>query len=51
VPARRIGKVTPAEEGFSISVRDGSVRATTEAMADAYFGSLTRVMDAPATES
>ena len=51
VPARRIGKVTPAAEGFRVSVHDGSVLTTTEAMADAYFGSLSRVMDAPPTET
>jgi len=51
VPARRIGNVTAADEGFSISLRNASVRTTTPAMADAYFDSLSRVMDAPATES
>jgi phosphoribosylformylglycinamidine synthase len=50
VPARRIGAVTSAEEGFSITVRGASVHATAAAMADAYFDSLSRVMDAPATE-
>jgi phosphoribosylformylglycinamidine synthase len=49
VPARRIGEVTPADEGLSIVLRNASVRTTVAAMADAYFDSLSRVMDAPAT--
>jgi phosphoribosylformylglycinamidine synthase len=49
VPARRIGRVSSGDEGFSISLRNASVRTTVAAMADAYFDSLSRVMDAPAT--
>jgi phosphoribosylformylglycinamidine synthase len=51
VPARRIGTVTSAPEGFSITLPNASVRATVGAMVDAYFESLARVMDAPALES
>jgi phosphoribosylformylglycinamidine (FGAM) synthase-like enzyme len=51
VPARRIGTVTAAAEGFSIALPDASVRASMAAMVDAYFESLGRVMDAPATEA
>ena len=50
IPARRIGTVTEASEGFSIVLPDASVRASLPAMVDAYFESLGRVMDAPATE-
>ena len=45
VPAAKIGTVTPAEEGFNISARDGSVGAGVAEMADAYFGALSKIMD------
>jgi phosphoribosylformylglycinamidine synthase len=48
VPARRIGMVTRAEEGFSVRVHDGSLSASLAALSDAYFGALPRIMDAPA---
>ena len=47
VPARRIGSVTDAKGGFHVAVRGGSVSANPATMADAYFGSLARIMDAP----
>ena len=47
VPARRIGTVVDAEEGFSMRVRDGSVSASLADLADVYFGTLSRIMDAP----
>ena len=50
VPAKRIGSVTPAAAGFRVSVRDASLVADVASMADAYFGALPRIMDAPATE-
>jgi hypothetical protein len=51
VRARRIGEVTAGADGFSISHGHASVRTTAATMANAYFESLSRVMDAPATES
>jgi phosphoribosylformylglycinamidine (FGAM) synthase-like enzyme len=48
VPARRIGRVTPAAQGFSIAVRGGSVATTVDVMSDVFFGALPRIMDAPA---
>jgi phosphoribosylformylglycinamidine synthase len=51
VPARRIGTVTPADAGFTLALEDASVVTTTAAMADAYFGGLPRVMDAPSLEA
>ncbi len=50
VPARRIGAVTPADDGFSVRVRDGALSASLDELADAYFGALPRIMDAPALE-
>jgi phosphoribosylformylglycinamidine synthase len=50
VPARRIGTVTPATAGFSVTTPHGSIVAPIEAVLDAYFGALPRVMDAPARE-
>jgi len=51
VPAQRIGSVLAASEGFTLEVRDGSVRSSIESLADAYFGALSRIMDAaPPTE-
>ena len=47
VRARRIGAVTTADEGFRIDARGGSIAADLPVMAEAYFGSLARVMDAP----
>ncbi|MEQ1857592.1 MAG: phosphoribosylformylglycinamidine synthase subunit PurL, partial [Longimicrobiales bacterium] len=51
VPARRLGTVTPAREGFRLAVRDGSLTADLATMSDLYFGALPRIMDAPAKES
>jgi phosphoribosylformylglycinamidine synthase len=51
VPAKKIGTVVPAEEGFSIALRTASVSASVAVMSDAYFGALPRVMDTPARES
>ena len=50
VPAQKIGKVSAADEGFSITLRAASVSASVAAMCDAYFGALPRVMDTPASE-
>jgi phosphoribosylformylglycinamidine synthase subunit PurL len=47
VPAERIGEVTSSEEGFRIDVRDGSVASDLASMADAYFGALPGIMNAP----
>jgi phosphoribosylformylglycinamidine synthase len=49
VPARRIGSVEKAEKGFSLTVRDGLIFATVGEVADAYFHSLERIMDAVPT--
>jgi phosphoribosylformylglycinamidine synthase len=51
VPARRIGTVTPADAGFTIALEDASVVTTDTAMADAFFGGLPRLMDAPPGEA
>jgi phosphoribosylformylglycinamidine synthase II len=51
VPAAKIGNVTRAADGFSIEVRDASVKAGIAAMNDAYFGALPRIMDAPSREA
>jgi phosphoribosylformylglycinamidine synthase II len=51
VPAAKIGNVTRAADGFSIEVRDASVKASIAAMNDAYFGALPRIMDAPSREA
>jgi phosphoribosylformylglycinamidine synthase len=48
VPARRIGTVTPPEDGFQLVVRGGRVAAGLAEMADTYFGALPRAMDRPA---
>ena len=47
VPAKRIGTVTDMASGFSIKVRSGSVQASMTDLAEAYFGSLPNIMDAP----
>lgn len=47
VPAKRIGTVTEMASGFSIKVRSGSVQASMTDLAEAYFGSLPNIMDAP----
>jgi phosphoribosylformylglycinamidine synthase II len=49
VPAERIGSVLEAAGGFSIVVRDGSVSAPTEQIAEAYFGVLPSIMDSSTT--
>jgi phosphoribosylformylglycinamidine synthase len=46
VPARRIGGVSAAEDGFRIELRGASVEADLATMADAFFGALPRIMDA-----
>ena len=48
VPARRIGSVTGAGEGIVVRVRDGSIEASLDAAAEAYFGAIPRIMDAAA---
>jgi phosphoribosylformylglycinamidine synthase len=50
VPARRIGQVTPFEDGFSLEVRDGSVSASLAELSEVYFGALPKLMDAPPSE-
>jgi len=47
VPARRIGAVTEGGGEFSIKVRDGFISAKLDEMAEAYFGALAGIMDAP----
>jgi phosphoribosylformylglycinamidine synthase len=47
VPARRIGNVATAESGFSLEVRDGSIAASLPELADAYFGAIPTIMNAP----
>ena len=47
VPAKRIGTVTDMASGFSIKVRSGSVQARMTDLAEAYFGSIPNIMDAP----
>lgn len=49
VPARRIGTVTDAETGFSLSVRGGSVNVDLDQIADAYFGAIPTIMNASTT--
>jgi len=50
VPALRIGAVTEATDGFSLTVRDGSLSASVAELARAYFDALPNIMDAsPAT--
>lgn len=48
VPARKIGTVTEADDGFSMKVRDGSISAPIADLVDVYFGAIPRIMDAPA---
>ena len=47
VPALRIGSVREADHGFRVATRDGSIHATLSHMADAYFGAIPGIMDAP----
>jgi phosphoribosylformylglycinamidine synthase len=49
VPARRIGTVGEAGGDFSIRLQDGAVSQPIEAVAEAYFGAIPGIMDAPAT--
>ena len=49
VPAAKIGSVTSAGSPFRIVMREGKVDADLAEMADAYFGALPRIMDAPST--
>ena len=49
VPALCIGSVTKAEDGFRVSTRDGSIHAALSDMADAFFGAIPGIMDAPPT--
>jgi len=48
VPAGTIGKVVTATAGFSLTVRDGSIAASLPELADAYFGAIPTIMNAPA---
>jgi phosphoribosylformylglycinamidine synthase len=47
VPAGTIGKVVTATAGFSLTVRDGSIAASLPELADAYFGAIPTIMNAP----
>ncbi len=47
VPALHIGSVEEADAGFHITTRDGAIHATLSDMADAYFGAIPGIMDAP----
>ena len=47
VPAQKIGTVTAADGGFSMKVRDASLSASMAELADAYFGAIPSIMDAP----
>ena len=49
VPARRIGTVGEAGGDMVIRMKEGSVRASSSAVRDAYFGAIPAIMDAPAT--
>ena len=49
VPARRIGSVTPASEGFSLTVRGGVVSAPVDRLARAFFDAIPSIMDASPT--
>jgi phosphoribosylformylglycinamidine synthase subunit PurL len=49
VPAVRIGTVVEADDGFKLEVRDGSVSASLDELADAYFGAIPRIMDTSPT--
>jgi len=46
VPARRIGRVVDAADGFAVDVRDASLRASMADLSDAYFGAIPKIMDA-----
>jgi phosphoribosylformylglycinamidine synthase len=48
VPAGTIGKVVTATAGFSLTVREGSIAASLPELADAYFGAIPTIMNAPA---
>ena len=48
VPAGTIGKVVTATAGFSLMVREGSIAASLPELADAYFGAIPTIMNAPA---
>lgn len=48
VPATKIGSVTDGAAGFSMKVRDGVLSASMSDLADAYFGAIPGIMDAPA---
>ncbi len=49
VPAAKIGSVGAAGGPFRIVMREGRVDADLSKMADAYFGALPSIMDAPST--
>jgi phosphoribosylformylglycinamidine synthase len=49
VPAAKIGSVRNAESSFRIAMSEGRIEAALDTMADAYFGALARIMDAPST--
>jgi phosphoribosylformylglycinamidine synthase len=51
VPARKIGTVGGSGDGFDVTVRDGSISAPLDTMADAYFDSIARLMDSTPTGS
>jgi phosphoribosylformylglycinamidine synthase len=51
VPAARIGSVTAPGSPFRIIMPEGKVEADLTAMAEAYFGALPNIMDAPSTTS
>jgi len=50
VPARSIGTVTRATDGFSVTVRSGTISTSMSEVADVYFGAIPRIMDAPSSE-
>ncbi len=49
VPAQRIGTVGPAGSDLRIEATGATIHADATAMADAYFGAIPRIMDAPQT--
>ena len=49
VPAAKIGSVAAAGGPFRILMSEGKVEADLAQMADAYFGALPNIMDAPST--
>jgi phosphoribosylformylglycinamidine synthase len=51
VPAARIGSVTARHSPFRVVMSEGEVEADVAEMADAYFGALPDIMDAPSTSS